>query len=171
MSGTSSDKGRVASVPSACSSPGARIPACSGAPAGLENDGADGGRGDRMLSRTCGICRDGIPRELALWDPPLPVAAVVWLGGPSPQWGSARWVSAPQGPLGLLFPRAGTLGVTPRCPGVEGPGLGTALGVGRRSRSSCVWTVLRPEVQSLAPPTLLGTVLLSGSRSSVSCLA
>lgn len=96
MSGTSSDKGRVASVPSACSSPGARIPASSGAPAGLGNDGSGGGRGDRMLSGTCGICRDGIPREPALGDPPLPVAAVVWLGGPSPRWGSARWVSAPR---------------------------------------------------------------------------
>lgn len=57
-----------------------------------------------MLSGTCGICRDGIGRGLALWGPPLPVAAVVWLGGPSPRWGSARWVSAPpQGPLRFLF--------------------------------------------------------------------
>lgn len=75
-----------------------------------------------------------------------------------------------QGPLGLLFPRAGTLGVTPRCLGVEGPGPATGLGVGRRSRSSCVWTVLTTEIQGLAPQTFLGTGLLSGFSSSISCL-
>lgn len=109
--------------------PGARIPASSGAPAGLGNDGAGGGRGDRVLSGTCGICRDGIGRWLALWGPPAPVAAVVWLGGPSSRWGSARWVSAPQGPLRFPFPRAGTLGVTLWCRS-GGAWRGLALGLG-----------------------------------------
>lgn len=57
--------------------PGARIPASSGAPAGLGNDGAGGGRGDPVLSGTCGICRDGIGRRLALSGSPAPVAAAV----------------------------------------------------------------------------------------------
>lgn len=82
--------------------PGARASSSSGAPAGLGSDGAGGGRGDRVLRGTCGSCRDGIGRGLALRGPPLPVAAAVWLGGPGPRRGSVRWVSAAQGPWGFL---------------------------------------------------------------------
>lgn len=124
-----------------------------------------------MLSGTCGICRDGIPREPALGDPPLPVAAVVWLGGPSPRWGSARWVSAPRDLWDCHFLGLGR----PEVPrgAWEWRGLAWGLGSGRGAEplQLCVDGAQTREVQRLAPPALLGTVLPSGSYSSVYCLA
>lgn len=71
------------------------------------------------------------------------MVAAVWLGRPSPWWGSARWVSAPRDLWDWCFLGSGPR-VIPGCLRVDGPGLGTGLGVRRRSRSSCVWTVTDP---------------------------
>ena len=150
--------------------PSARIAASSGAPAGLGNGGAGGGRGDRVLRGTCGLGRDGIGRGLALWDPLLPVAARVRLGEPSPRWGSVRWVSAPR----TLWD-SGFLGLgCSELPRGAWEWRGLAWGLNPESEAeplSCVWTVFGPEARGLAPQILLGTVLGSGSSSSVSCWA
>lgn len=95
--GASSDRSRVASVPSA------RGAATSGAPAGLGNGEAGGGWRDRVLRGRCGLGQDGIGRGFAFWVPRLPVAAVLGLGEPSPRCGSVRWVSAPRDLLDFGF--------------------------------------------------------------------
>lgn len=124
-----------------------------------------------MLSRTCGISRDGIPRGIALWDPPLPVVAVVWLGRPRPWWGSARWVSAPRGPLGLVFPRAGTSELSRGA--WEWRGLAWLLdsGSGGGAAPAVCGQCSDPGSSVGRPkPVWVGTGLLSGSPSSVPCL-
>lgn len=55
-------------------------------------------------------------------------------------------------------------------PGSGGAWPATGRGVGRRSRSSCVRTVLTTEIRGLAPQTFPGAGLLSGFSSAVACL-
>lgn len=126
-----------------------------------------------MLSNgTCGIGRDGIPRGLALWDTPLPVAAVVGLGGPSPRRGAARWVSAPGDPWGCRFLGRGRSesprgawewrGLAWRLDSGSGGGAALAVCVGGQCSD--------PRVGGLAPRALLGTGLPSDPSYSASCL-
>lgn len=109
--------GWVASVPRACSPAGARILVRAG-PAGLEDDGRGGGGGPGALRGTCGVCRDGVGRGLALWEPPCPVAAVVRPGGPGPRRAAARWVSGSSVLRDRCFPR----GDVRSCPAESGAG-------------------------------------------------
>lgn len=97
------------------------------------------------------------------------MAAVVWLGGPSRRWGSARWVSALRDLQDFCF-----LGWDSRnYPEVPGSG-GVWPGDWTRGQEAellelCVDTAQIRGSGSGAPPTLLGSIL-SGSSSSVSCL-
>lgn len=155
--------------------PGRARPCQLWGPGGVGEEGWSGRRQERPNAEQWNL------RNRPRWDPararPLGHSAssgcCCWAWWAQSSAGRGQVGVRPRGPLGLPFPRAGTLGVTPRCLGVGGawPGDWTR---GREAEPPqlCVWvdSAQTRGLGGLAPRTLLGTGLLSDPSYSASCL-